>query len=321
MEGTAMAAGARVRNPRWVRASALVGGLAAPLLQGAAALAAAAPIEAALARAGSADYAVYAVHVGTSRPVALHLFLAGTAPAERVPIAFFFWAIVGPDAVVLVDTGFADRDRAEKWGLADHRAPLQALAALGLRANDVDDIAITHGHWDHVGGLSDFPRARVWFAPGEFAALSRQEPVDPRLGATLAALEREGRLAPADDAADVVIVRPGLALVRQGRHTPRFQYVVVQSPRGRYILASDEAPLYRNVEGPTPSGQTHDAAASLATLRTMRALVGGGIERIVPGHDPLVLTRYTPVAPGVVRILARAAAAGGSEVPDARVAP
>lgn len=77
------------------------------------------------------------------------------------------------DRLVLVDTGF---------GLDDIRAPRRRLGpvrhlikpvleeretayhqilALGLDPHDVRDIVLTHFDLDHIGGLADFPQARV----------------------------------------------------------------------------------------------------------------------------------------------------------------
>jgi glyoxylase-like metal-dependent hydrolase (beta-lactamase superfamily II) len=46
---------------------------------------------------------------------------------------------------------------------------------------------------------------------------------------------------------------------------------------------------------------TFDAHAYVAQLRRMKTLVAD-TQLIVPGHDPLVLSRFHQVAKGVVRI-------------------
>lgn len=75
------------------------------------------------------------------------------------------------DRVVLVDAGFdpalAQRVEDVEWQ-APAQAPLQQLGELGLTADDVGDVILTHLHDDHAAGVFDrvrglpvFPNARV----------------------------------------------------------------------------------------------------------------------------------------------------------------
>ncbi len=62
------------------------------------------------------------------------------------------------DGVVLLDTG------------ASGSVLLHNMGVLGLAPEAVTDICLSHGHFDHTGGLSDVlrkaPRARIWAAAG-----------------------------------------------------------------------------------------------------------------------------------------------------------
>ena len=79
-------------------------------------------------------------------------------------------------------------------------------------------------------------------------------------------------------------------------------YVVVKNRDGVYVLASDVVPLYENFRNLRISGQTVNKSDSFTTLKTIRELVGGNIDRVIPGHDPDVFTKFREVAPGVVQI-------------------
>jgi glyoxylase-like metal-dependent hydrolase (beta-lactamase superfamily II) len=57
------------------------------------------------------------------------------------------------------------------------------------------------------------------------------------------------------------------------------------------FLASDTAHFYENMEQGKPFIITHDVEATLRGYDRLRALAGNP-ERIVPGHDPLVMARY-----------------------------
>jgi glyoxylase-like metal-dependent hydrolase (beta-lactamase superfamily II) len=76
--------------------------------------------------------------------------------------------------LVLVDTGLGTADvtqpdRRFSWGflalvrpmLAIEETARRQIERLGFRAQDVKDIVLTHVDADHVGGLADFPGARV----------------------------------------------------------------------------------------------------------------------------------------------------------------
>jgi glyoxylase-like metal-dependent hydrolase (beta-lactamase superfamily II) len=88
--------------------------------------------------------------------------------------------------VVLVDTGLGTDDLSAPSRLGarwvrqvaprlDPAEPVVAqLPALGLRADDVTDIVLTHLDLDHAGGIADFPRATIHVHAHEHAAATRE---------------------------------------------------------------------------------------------------------------------------------------------------
>lgn len=97
--------------------------------------------------------------------------------------------LVETDAgLVLVDTGFGLQDvraptrRLSAFFLAllspDFREDMTAIRqveALGFSADDVRHIVLTHLDFDHAGGISDFPRARLHLMRGEHDAARLQK--------------------------------------------------------------------------------------------------------------------------------------------------
>lgn len=77
------------------------------------------------------------------------------------------------EGLLLVDTGFGTADLADPSRLGrpfvammrpafdPAQNAVAQLAARGYQASDVTDIVVTHMDLDHVGGIGDFPQARV----------------------------------------------------------------------------------------------------------------------------------------------------------------
>jgi glyoxylase-like metal-dependent hydrolase (beta-lactamase superfamily II) len=83
---------------------------------------------------------------------------------------------------VLIDSGFGTHDfltpcrRMRIWRFVfgldprEEQAAVHQLAARGISAGDVRHVILTHLHFDHAGGLPDFPQARVHLLRREWEA-------------------------------------------------------------------------------------------------------------------------------------------------------
>lgn len=93
------------------------------------------------------------------------------------------------DRIILIDSGFGldemrrpfetlGKENVEFWGIrADERlTAVYQLRNLGLDPEQVTDIVLTHADVDHVGGLADFPRARVHMSAEEFQEIKNGNP-------------------------------------------------------------------------------------------------------------------------------------------------
>ena len=76
-------------------------------------------------------------------------FIAPPDPHDGImPIDYFLWAVTNGTRTFVVDTGF-DAVEAERRGRTLLRAPNEGLAMIGIDAAKVEDVIVTHLHYDH----------------------------------------------------------------------------------------------------------------------------------------------------------------------------
>ena len=121
---------------------------------------------------GAADadtYEVYAVRFATLANFPVSSLVAGADRARRMDIAMMIWVLKGADGrIAIVDSGFHREQYFRQFTVRDYLKPSDALAPLGITADKVSDIFLSHMHWDHAGGIDLFPSARVWIQKEEY---------------------------------------------------------------------------------------------------------------------------------------------------------
>lgn len=223
--------------------------------------------------------------------------VAGADTSRRSDIAMMVWLLRGNGRNVLVDAGFHHERFITQWKPADFVTPAEAVAEAGVKPEAVTDIIISHIHWDHADGVDLFPNANVWIQKAEFEHYvgPNGEPLNPpaitaEVAGILAAMSRAGRVNLVDGDDREII--PGIRVYIGGKHTWESQYVGVTTKSGTVVIASDNMYLYENLEKRAPISQTLDAASNLRAQDRMRTLASRP-ELIVPGHDPLVFTKFS----------------------------
>ena len=253
-------------------------------------------------------YEVYAVRFAHV-PYAESSLVAGAVKGPQVDIAFTIWPIVDASSgrVILVDAGFYRDKFMASWKPQDYVRPSVALqTGLSIPPDRVTDIIVTHSHWDHFDGADLFPKAKIWIQKAEFdyyldpaGAVRNRGGLDAEDAPMLAKLNAEGRVKLIDG--DNKEILPGIRVYTGGKHTFESQFVGVTTPTGTLILASDNAYLYKNIDNGLAIAQTLDAASNVAAQKRMVQLAGNA-NRVIPGHDPAVFTRFTLVTPNVARL-------------------
>ncbi|MFN3217691.1 MAG: N-acyl homoserine lactonase family protein [Acidimicrobiales bacterium] len=245
---------------------------------------------------------VFALHLGT-KPTTSSVGFYFDHAAEPMELAYYCWLIRASSRTVLVDTG-PRPEVAERRGVELGRPIEELLADLGVAPGDVDDVVVTHLHWDHVGNLALFDRAKVWVQRRELDFWQSSASAELAFAAAiershLDQLEMVGdRLTVVDDVAEVI---DGIELRHTGGHTHGCQIVTVQTGDGTVVLASDIAYFAANVETVWPTLVFHDLAETYAALRLVGDLASHP-SLVVPGHDPATLTNHERITDDIARI-------------------
>lgn len=216
---------------------------------------------------------------------------------------FYTWIIRGADRVIAVDTGFAAGTGALR-GRTQLLHPIDAIAELDIDVADVDDLVITHLHWDHCGFLDAFPRATAHLQEAElsFAAGRAMRHAAPRRPFEAADVNTAIDLLYAERLAlhtGPVTIAPGIEVHPAPGHTPGLQVVRVNTERGWVVLASDSSHLWANIRRRAPFPILDHLASMVDTYDTVESLADGP-DHVIPGHDPQVATRF-PAEPGASR--------------------
>jgi glyoxylase-like metal-dependent hydrolase (beta-lactamase superfamily II) len=222
-------------------------------------------------------------------------FIAADDHDQPHPIDYFVWAIRNGQRTIVVDTGF-DAVEGAKRGRRVVRAPAAALEQIGIAAGSIDQVVITHLHYDHAGTLSAFPRARFHLQAAEMAYATGpcmchaflRHPFTVDHVCEMVKNVYSGRVIFHDGDAEIA---PGVTVHKVGGHSRGLQCVRVATATGPVVLASDASHFYENFEKGKVFPITVDIADVLAGYQRIVALAGSS-RRVVPGHDPLVLQRY-----------------------------
>lgn len=242
------------------------------------------------------EWQVYAVRYARHDRLARENVLGGDPHDNSpMPIDYFVWALISPEQTIVVDSGFSEAMARER-GREYLHPPGEGLKAIGVAPEKVEDVVITHMHYDHCGNHDLFPSARyhlqdreMQFATGRSMAHEvLRFAFDEEDVVQMVRRVFRGRTVFHDGEAGLA---PGLSVHHLGGHTMGLQVVRVNTRRGVVVLTSDASHYYANIEGGLPYPVTYNIGEVMDGFRRIYELADSP-GHVIPGHDPLVMERY-----------------------------
>lgn len=198
--------------------------------------------------------------------------------------------MLGADAFLLEE----DRLTLIDAGMVGSRLLLERyLRRIGRRLDELDRIICTHGHPDHIGGVSELVRDRddvtVLIHPDDLAGLQR--PLREAMATAESHGERRGRIiqyltrTPADptpiENGEVLPILGGLRVVHTPGHTPGSICLYLERPR--ILFTGDVLQVIRGQLTYASAFFSHDHAGARGSVERLAAL---DVATIALSHYP-----------------------------------
>jgi N-acyl homoserine lactone hydrolase len=242
------------------------------------------------------EYVIIPIKVGEFQAIEKSNLTYQLDYGQKLVAPIIMYLIKGRNQVLLVDTGGSDEEWAKKYHHGIRRPaemhPVNALNKYGVGVEDIKLVVNTHLHWDHCFNNDLFAKAKIFVQKREMQyAISPLPPhymyyESHQLGMRPQWFKAYDRMVAVDG--DVNLL-PGIDLVTLPGHTPGFQGVLVNTAKGRYLIASDCLGLFENWTGNgtdkhIPSGIHYNLAEYYHTLSKIEKIC----DHILPGHDARV---------------------------------
>jgi glyoxylase-like metal-dependent hydrolase (beta-lactamase superfamily II) len=231
----------------------------------------------------------------------------GADPSDSVSNCFMVWLLKGDDGRhILVDAGYIDTSAIpnEKYVRPD-----LVLQRMNVNPSEITDLILTHPHWDHIGGITLFPEAKIWmqkadfdyYVSGKWKEDGYSRGFSEEYIPDILNVRSEGRLKLVEG--DSIELMPGIRAFTGSRHSFENMYLLINenSKDDRIILASDASWFYYNLDHLLSVPLVIDPEAYVRALKRMKTMVSDP-DLIIPGHDDLVFSKFPEVADWIVKI-------------------
>jgi len=253
-------------------------------------------------------FAVYAIRYATLEKRASENFIGGDPHDGPMPMDYFVWLAVSASRTFVIDTGF-NQSIAIKRGRQFLQCPSVGLKLLGVDPATVQDVIVTHLHYDHIGNFDLFKQARFHLQDSEMAYATGHHMANTFFSHAfeveeVVAMVRNVYAGRVEFYNGDAILAPNLSLHHVGGHTKGLQVVRLWTHGGWLVLASDASHYAANMNEQRPFPVVVDVGQMIDGWKKMRTLVDDPA-RIIPGHDPAVMRNYSSPSAALQGIVVR----------------
>jgi glyoxylase-like metal-dependent hydrolase (beta-lactamase superfamily II) len=253
-------------------------------------------------------FKVYAIRYATVARHASENFIGGDPHERGMDMDYFVWVAISASKTWVIDTGF-NQAAAKRRKREFLRCPTEGLKLLGVDAAKVEDVIVTHLHYDHIGNFDLFPKARFHLQDAEMAYATGRYMGRPYFSGAyeveeVVAMVRNVYAGRVQFHAGDTELAPNLSLHLIGGHTRGLQAVRLWTAKGWLVLASDASHYLANMNEGRPFPIVADVTAMADGWDRLRSLVDDQA-RIIPGHDPEVMRNFRSPAPSMEGIVVR----------------
>lgn len=196
----------------------------------------------------------------------------GVEPIFRTNVGFLPTAstvLIRGEKTIIVDPGNA---HIGGYGMVYH-----ALQQRGMTLDDIDAVALTHGHSDHAAALLQHKGKPWYLGKGELAEMEAIE------GAPIIAAKKQ-MMGPLTEIAEPTEIMPGVTAYPTPGHTAGHVSYLVDTDKGRILIAGDQT-MTRSEYVERKFSQWY-GAETLAQLNASLDLVQAlKPDLVIPGHD------------------------------------
>ena len=159
------------------------------------------------------------------------------------------------------------------------RYVLSSLQRLGVKPSDIDQVILSHAHWDHALNLELFPKATVIINSKELDFLNRVKGDDWATPSVISLLLDRMKVRSIEGDEDLtddvrVLETPG--------HSPGHQSVSVKTDRGTILFTQDAMPTLRSYHRGLPDFITTTEQEARRSIKKLKEL---NPSTYYPGHD------------------------------------
>jgi N-acyl homoserine lactone hydrolase len=205
---------------------------------------------------------------------------------ERFTVPVPGYLIQSGDATILVDTGMPRDILRDPSPLAPRMRPLGGEAAhavetigrLGFAPSDLTHIVATHFHFDHAGGLAEFPGVPI--------VVQRAALAEARITTAYRSLFAADSGFIWQEIEGDYELAPGVRLIATPGHAAGHQAVLVELPGGPAFLLAIDTVYTANQLATDDWGAYQDKDAARASAARVQALATERGATLVYGHDP-----------------------------------